>query len=113
MHTRGKAESSMNSTVFRRIVMLAAVGLSAGACQEPVAAVEESADPALVEPVRAAARPVTGAASDYEPLLALTATARVTLLGEGTHGTHEFYRERGRITRELVTQQGYTAVMVE
>ena len=35
------------------------------------------------------------------------------LLGEATHGTHEFYRERAFITRRLITEKGFTAVAVE
>ena len=32
--------------------------------------------------------------------------ARVVLLGEATHGTHEFYRERAQITKRLIAEQG-------
>ncbi len=39
--------------------------------------------------------------------------ARVVLLGEATHGTHEFYRERARITQRLIVEKGFTAVAVE
>ncbi len=35
------------------------------------------------------------------------------LLGEASHGTHEFYRERARITRRLITEHGFTAVAIE
>jgi len=35
------------------------------------------------------------------------------LLGEATHGTHEFYRERARITKRLITEEGFGAVAVE
>jgi erythromycin esterase-like protein len=35
------------------------------------------------------------------------------LLGEATHGTHEFYAERARITRRLIEEKGFTAVAVE
>jgi erythromycin esterase-like protein len=35
------------------------------------------------------------------------------LLGEATHGTHEFYRERAYITRRLITEKGFAAVAVE
>ena len=39
--------------------------------------------------------------------------ARVLLLGEASHGTHEFYRERARITQRLIDENGFTAVAVE
>ena len=66
-----------------------------------------------VATVRSAAHPITGAATDYDPLLTLIGDARVVLLGEATHGTHEFYRERARITQRLIRERGFTAVAVE
>ncbi|CAN5528277.1 hypothetical protein BH24GEM3_BH24GEM3_05980 [soil metagenome] len=63
--------------------------------------------------VRAEARPLSGAASDYDPLMERIGDARVVLLGEATHGTHEFYRERARITRRLIEERGFTIVAVE
>jgi|SRR5581483_4831185 len=63
--------------------------------------------------VRQAIRPLTGAVVDYDPLLGLIGDARFVLLGEASHGTREFYRERARITRRLVAELGFTAVAVE
>jgi erythromycin esterase-like protein len=60
-----------------------------------------------------AARPVTGAPDDYDPLLELVGNRRFVLIGEASHGTHEFYRERARITRRLIDELGFTAVAVE
>ena len=57
--------------------------------------------------------PLTGDRNDYDPLLDLIGDARVVLLGEASHGTHEFYRERARITRRLIDERGFTAVAVE
>jgi erythromycin esterase-like protein len=57
--------------------------------------------------------PLTGAPADYDPLLALVGNARFVLLGEASHGTHEFYRERAQITKRLVQEKGFTAVAVE
>jgi len=47
---------------------------------------------------RLEAQPLDGAAGDYDGLLELIGDASVVLLGEASHGTHEFYRERARIT---------------
>jgi erythromycin esterase-like protein len=63
--------------------------------------------------LREAARPVTGASDDYTPLLELIGDAPLVLLGEATHGTHEFYRERARITRRLIEEKDFVAVAVE
>jgi erythromycin esterase-like protein len=63
--------------------------------------------------IRRAAHPLTGGRDDYGPLLDLIGDARVVLLGEASHGTHEFYRERARITRRLIEEKGFSAVAVE
>lgn len=52
-------------------------------------------------------------ASDLDPLVAAMAESRVVLLGEATHGTHEFYDWRATITRRLVTEHGFRIVAVE
>ena len=57
--------------------------------------------------------PLTGAANDYDALLELIGDARLVLLGEASHGTHGFYRERARITRRLIEERGFTVVAVE
>jgi erythromycin esterase-like protein/predicted phosphoribosyltransferase len=58
-------------------------------------------------------RPLTGAEDDYEPLLARAYGVRHVLLGEASHGTHEFYRERAELTKRLIAEGGCTAVAVE
>jgi len=68
-------------------------------------------DPATI--VRGAALPLSGGARDYDGLLDLVGDARFVLLGEATHGTHEFYAERARITHRLVEEKGFHAVAVE
>jgi erythromycin esterase-like protein len=60
-----------------------------------------------------AARPVTGAVDDYDALLELIGDRRFVFIGEASHGTHDFYRERARITRRLIQERGFTAVAVE
>ena len=63
--------------------------------------------------IRETASPLSGNARDYDPLLELIANARFCLLGEATHGTHEFYRERVEITKRLIKEKGFNAVAVE
>src|ERR1700704_2681231 len=67
----------------------------------------------LIETVRETAHRLTGAALDYDPLMDLIGDARFVLLGEASHGTHEFYRERAQITKRLIEEKGFTAVAVE
>lgn len=70
-------------------------------------------DQAAMELVRAAAIPITGAATDYDSLMALIGDARFVLLGEATHGTQEFYHERARITQRLIQEKGFSAIAIE
>jgi erythromycin esterase-like protein len=72
-----------------------------------------TANETLTAAIAAAAQPVTGAAVDYDGLLDLVGDAHFVLLGEATHGTHEFYQERARITQRLISEKGFTAVAVE
>src|SRR5881628_2711109 len=67
----------------------------------------------IIDAVREASQPLEGNARDYDPLLKLINGARFCLLGEATHGTHEFYRDRAEITRRLIKEQAFTAVAVE
>ncbi len=67
----------------------------------------------LARSIERAARPLTGSADDYDALLDLVGDARVVLLGEASHGTHEFHRERTRITRRLVEEKSFSVVAVE
>ena len=70
-------------------------------------------DTLVLDAVRGAATPLEGARADYDPLMRLVGDARFVLLGEATHGTHEFYRERAEITKRLIAENGFTAVAVE
>jgi erythromycin esterase-like protein len=60
--------------------------------------------------VRAAARPV---AEGYEALLESASTAQCVLIGEASHGTHEFYSTRAELTRRLIDEHEFRAVAVE
>ena len=65
------------------------------------------------EVVRGAAHALEGGRADYDPLLRLAGESRFALLGEASHGTHEFYAERAAVTKRLVEEKGFTAVAVE
>ncbi len=57
--------------------------------------------------------PLQGMPADYDRMLEAIGGARFVLLGEATHGTHEFYRARATITQRLITERGFNAVAVE
>ncbi|HEX8598545.1 MAG TPA: erythromycin esterase family protein [Chloroflexia bacterium] len=66
-----------------------------------------------IEIVRQAAQPLTGGQNDYDALLEKIGDSRFVLIGEASHGTHEFYRERAQITKRLIAEKGFNAVAVE
>jgi len=67
----------------------------------------------LIARIRETCSPLTGSASDYDPLLSLIGDAQFVFLGEASHGSHEFYKARAEITRLLIERKGFTAVAVE
>ena len=77
------------------------------------AAQNPNPDSALIMALRETAYPMAGSARDYDPLIGRIGEARFALLGEASHGTHEFYYERAEITKCLIAEKNFTAVAVE
>jgi erythromycin esterase-like protein len=67
----------------------------------------------LLENLQGRLQALDGGAHDHDGLLRLIGNARFALLGEASHGTHEFYRERCAITRRLILEKGCSAIAVE
>lgn len=80
---------------------------------EDRAAERSATDDPLVEAVRRSVHPLAGTTRDYDPLMEQVGDARLALLGEASHGTHEFYRERAEITKRLIEEKGFAAVAVD
>ena len=64
------------------------------------------------DPISSLARPLDDPA-DLDPLLERIGDARYVLLGEASHGTHEYYRWRAEISRRLIAERGFSFVAVE
>ena len=47
----------------------------------------------LADVISKKARALAGSPNDYDALVEMVGEARFVLLGEASHGTHEFYRE--------------------
>jgi erythromycin esterase-like protein/predicted phosphoribosyltransferase len=77
----------------------------------------ESAEPAdpptEAEQIRADAQPVSGRTPSKASLFDIVGDARFVLIGEASHGTHEFYDARAAMTRRLIEDKGFCAVAVE
>ncbi|MDE2605081.1 MAG: erythromycin esterase family protein [Burkholderiales bacterium] len=65
------------------------------------------------EQLRPHLRPLPGAAAADDRLVEPLGRARLALLGEASHGTHEFYAERAWLTQRLIHEHGFNAVVVE
>jgi erythromycin esterase-like protein len=72
-----------------------------------------SKDAAVARIVDPHVQPLTGEPTDFDQLLELVGNARFVLIGEASHGTHEFYRIRSEITKRLITGYGFSGVAVE
>lgn len=68
---------------------------------------------ALLQGLRGQLRPLPAAAADDDLLVAQLGRARLALLGEASHGTHEFYAERAALSQRLVREHGFQAIVVE
>ncbi len=61
----------------------------------------------------AAVHPLSGSPADFDGVLELAQDRSYVLIGEASHGTHEFYRIRAEITKRLITELGFSAVAIE
>jgi erythromycin esterase-like protein len=50
---------------------------------------------------------------DLDAIVDAIGDARIVLIGEASHGTHEFYAMRAAITRRLIETRGFRAVTIE
>jgi erythromycin esterase-like protein len=73
---------------------------------------EPAATAELYTALRPLARPLSSAA-DLDPLLERIGNARYVLLGEATHGTHEYYTWRTAISQRLIAEKGFSFLAVE
>src|SRR5437867_5977779 len=70
-------------------------------------------DTALLSALRDSARELTGAPEDLDGLVELASRARLVLVGEASHGTHEFYALRAELTARLIDEHGFDGALVE
>lgn len=63
--------------------------------------------------LRDSAHQLTGSRDDFDPIIRLVGHASLVLIGEASHGTHEFYRIRAEITKRLIRECGFRAIAAE
>lgn len=66
----------------------------------------------LLADIRDLARPLRSA-GDLDPILARARDRRFVAIGEASHGTHEYYDWRSRLSRRLIEEQGFNWIGVE
>lgn len=57
--------------------------------------------------------PLSEKEDKYSSLLEKIGNARFVLIGEASHGTHEFYQARAEITQQLIMKKGFMAIAIE
>jgi len=67
----------------------------------------------LLELISNKAIPIKNGTSRYDALLDKIGDSRFVLLGEASHGSHEFYQARSEITERLISEKGFMAVAIE
>ncbi len=67
----------------------------------------------LIEKIREKAVVLNGTNDVANEILELVGNARFVLIGEASHGTHEFYKYRAEITKRLIIEKNFSAVAVE
>jgi erythromycin esterase-like protein len=70
-------------------------------------------DSILAQAIAEQATPLAGADTDFDLLLDRIGDARFVLLGEATHGTHQFYKIRAELTKRLIREKGFCAIACE
>ncbi|HEV8159797.1 MAG TPA: erythromycin esterase family protein, partial [Pyrinomonadaceae bacterium] len=68
---------------------------------------------AIIKTIQEKAVRLNDAADVADEILSLVGDARFVLVGEASHGTHEFYRCRAEITKRLIAEKEFSAVAVE
>lgn len=70
-------------------------------------------DELVVEAINEAAVPFNFEDGKMEQIIKLVGDKRIVLIGDASHGTHEFYELRAKITQRLIEEKGFNAVAIE
>ena len=94
--------SQVSDEEVRTLLATPTTALTAGPAAETAA-----------EVIRRVAVDAPGGVPPRELLSELIGDARIVLIGESSHGTHEFYEARAEITKWLIEKKGFCAVAAE
>lgn len=105
----------LSKTLATAVLMTQAASCAPAAQGERTDSAQSAAsdDRQTIALIRAAARPLTGSPADLDPLVSAGSGATRILLGESTHGTHEYYAHRAQLTLRLIRETGVNAIAIE
>jgi erythromycin esterase-like protein/predicted phosphoribosyltransferase len=83
------------------------------AARAPTGAAAGGGPPSEVAVIRMSAALVEEGVPSDDTLFGLVGDARLVLIGEASHGSHDFYAARAQMTRRLIEQRGFCGVAVE
>lgn len=69
-------------------------------------------DSSLADEIKKQTLPLKGE-EDLQPLLDTICDSKIVMLGEASHGTHEYYTWRARISKKLIENYGFNFIAVE
>lgn len=67
----------------------------------------------LVDELNNTIVPLGAQDEDYDAVLEHIGDARFVMIGEASHGTHEFYQTRIKISQHLIKERGFMAIAIE
>lgn len=94
-------------------VLLCASGMGTAQSAAPVEPAEEELAWLRQHALPFATTEAGNGFDDLEPLKAIIGDARIVALGEGTHGTREFFRMKHRLVEFLASELGFTIFSIE
>lgn len=74
---------------------------------------EHIQDSHIAQIIRKHVQAFAGYTNELNNLLDLIGDASFVLIGEASHGTHEYYQTRAQITKRLIEEKGFNAIAVE
>lgn len=73
---------------------------------------ESLSDKKIINSITKSAHPLRSK-DDLQPLFDRIGNARIVMLGEASHGTHEYYTWRSHISKKLIEEKGFNFLAVE
>ncbi|KTD54608.1 erythromycin esterase [Legionella sainthelensi] len=67
----------------------------------------------LLDELNHSAIPLEEQSEDYAAVIKQIGAARFVMIGEASHGSHEFYQARINVSQRLIKEHGFMAIAIE